>query len=107
MPGIDGRRPQIRHRWGRTSDMVMFRMAMEPAMKRAALVFSLLLGFAAATPAALAHEDDASPKQLGEVAFANSCAPEVQESFERGVALLHSFGFTEGEQAFRQALDLH
>jgi hypothetical protein len=85
--------------------MVVFRMAMEPAMKCAALVFSLLLGFTAAPPSAWAHEDDAPPKQLGEVAFANSCAPEVQGSFERGVALLHSFGFTEGQQAFRQALD--
>ena len=32
-------------------------------------------------------------------------APEAQESFERGVALLHSFAFAAGEKAFREALD--
>lgn len=61
-------------------------------MKHLALAFSLLLGSFAAMPSAWAHEDEAPPKQLGEVAFANSCAPQAQESFERGVALLHSFG---------------
>jgi hypothetical protein len=74
-------------------------------MKRVALAFSLLFGSLAAAPSAWAHEDEAPPKQLGEVAFANSCAPQAQESFERGVALLHSFGFAEGARAFREALD--
>ena len=44
-------------------------------------------------------------EKLGTVAFANSCAPEAQESFERGIALLHSFAFAAGEKAFREALD--
>lgn len=74
-------------------------------MKHLALAFSLLLGSLAAMPSAWAHEDEVPPKQLGEVAFANSCAAQAQESFERGVALLHSFGFADGAQAFREALD--
>src|SRR5512136_2484619 len=67
------------------------------------LALSAPLGAAAAGPAATV----AGPagQKLGTVAFANSCAPEAQESFERGVALLHSFAFAAGEKAFREALD--
>ena len=77
-------------------------------MKRAAaLVFSILAGLAGAS--ALAHDDghdhDHATEKLGTVAFANSCSPAAQESFERGVAWLHSFGFVSGEKAFREALD--
>jgi tetratricopeptide (TPR) repeat protein len=72
-------------------------------MIRGALVLSLGLGLCAGP--ALAHEDDAPSKILGTVDFANSCAPAAQASFERGVAWLHSFGFTAGEGAFREALD--
>jgi hypothetical protein len=43
--------------------------------------------------------------KLGTVAFANSCAPAAEGSFQRGVALLHSFWFAEGDKAFREALD--
>jgi tetratricopeptide (TPR) repeat protein len=74
-------------------------------MMRGTLIFSVLLGLCGAPSLAPAHEDGASPKTLGEVAFANSCAPAAQESFERGVSWLHSFGFAAGEQAFREALD--
>jgi hypothetical protein len=72
---------------------------------RAVPILSLFLGLLAATPAARASEAGSQPKKLGQVAFANSCAPGTQESFERGVALLHSFSFIAGEQAFRDALD--
>ena len=67
----------------------------------------LLLAFStlAARPAVAAPETRAAGQKLGTVAFANSCAPEAQESFERGVALLHSFSFAAGEKAFREALD--
>src|SRR5205085_11197566 len=44
------------------------------------------------------------PEQLGKVSFANSCQPGVQATFERGVALLHSFWFRESEKAFREVL---
>jgi hypothetical protein len=74
-------------------------------MLRGGFFLCLLLVSLGATADTQANEDAAPPKRLGEVAFANSCAPAAQESFERGVAWLHSFGFAAGEQAFREALD--
>ena len=74
-------------------------------MMRAGLIPSILLGLFAVTPLANADGDSGQPAKLGTVAFANSCGPAAQGSFERGVALLHSFWFAEGEKAFREALD--
>ena len=74
-------------------------------MTRSTLAGFLLLALLGASPYARAHDEAAPPKKLGTVAFANSCAPQAQESFERGVALLHSFAFVAGEQAFREALE--
>jgi hypothetical protein len=37
------------------------------------------------------------------VSFPISCAPAVQEQFDRGVALLHSFAYTAAENAFQGA----
>jgi tetratricopeptide (TPR) repeat protein len=45
-----------------------------------------------------------SPDQLGKVDFANSCSGAVQETLQRGVAMLHSFWFIEGEKTFRAVL---
>ena len=50
------------------------------------------------------HTVHASPHQVGQVAFANSCAPAVQADFLRGVAMLHSFWYSAGEQTFRAVL---
>ena len=41
------------------------------------------------------------PEKLGRVSFPVSCAPVVQEQFNRGVALLHSFAYTAAEDAFK------
>jgi len=62
---------------------------------------AVLAVFLAASAAAWAH--DGPHEKLGKVSFENSCKPEVQADFERGVALLHSFWFREGEKAFRDA----
>ncbi len=65
------------------------------------------LAFAALCAASVsAHEDDAkaSKETLGSVKFPNSCSKAVQRDFNRGVALLHSFWFPEGEAAFRKVL---
>lgn len=48
------------------------------------------------------HPDELSDQQLGTVHFPISCAPSVQKTFERGVALLHSFAFESAETAFQQ-----
>ncbi|MEW5943352.1 MAG: hypothetical protein AB1710_05800 [Pseudomonadota bacterium] len=45
-----------------------------------------------------------SMDQLGKVDFQNSCSPAVQESFQRAVAMLHSFRYVETEKAFREVL---
>jgi tetratricopeptide (TPR) repeat protein len=42
--------------------------------------------------------------QLGTVTFQNSCSPQVQASFQRAVAMLHSFRYLETEKAFREVL---
>jgi len=48
-----------------------------------------------------AHHHEAT-EQLGKVSFPTSCAPTTQQPFERGVALLHSFGYEEAEEQFVQ-----
>lgn len=45
------------------------------------------------------HHHDANEK-LGAISFPISCAAESQKPFERGVALLHSFGYEEAEEQF-------
>src|SRR3984885_13872353 len=45
------------------------------------------------------HHDDAS-EQLGHVSFPTSCAARSQGPMERGVALLHSFGYTVAQMQF-------
>ncbi|HKV61865.1 MAG TPA: hypothetical protein VJO16_08130 [Candidatus Acidoferrum sp.] len=40
-------------------------------------------------------------ERLGKVSFQNSCIQPVQEQFDRGVALLHSFAYSAAEAAFR------
>ena len=45
-----------------------------------------------------------SKEQLGKVDFQNSCSPAVQETFQRAVAMLHSFRYAETEKAFREVL---
>jgi len=47
------------------------------------------------------HTEGAPPAKLGAVRFENSCKPEVQDTFTRGVALLHSFWYDEAERQFR------
>ncbi len=50
------------------------------------------------------HEGHEGHGNVGKVAFANSCSPAAQADFQRGVAMLHSFWYTAGEQAFRDVL---
>src|SRR4051812_3455797 len=60
-----------------------------------------------AAPFAFAHDDDKTPaasETLGKVKFANSCSKAVQGQITRGVALVHSFWYTEGERTFRDVL---
>ncbi|MGH9641560.1 MAG: hypothetical protein ACRD3Q_03975 [Terriglobales bacterium] len=46
---------------------------------------------------------DMMESQLGTVHFPISCTPEAQKTFEKGVALLHSFWYEEAEKTFTEA----
>ena len=61
--------------------------------------------FAGPLPLAAQH-DHPAPEKLGTVDFATSCAASVQSQFNRAVALLHSFAYSEAEKSFRAVLVL-
>ena len=66
--------------------------------------FGLLFFILALQPAALRADSlSAPPDQLGKVNFPTSCTAEVQPVIEKGVALLHSFQYTESEKTFADA----
>jgi tetratricopeptide (TPR) repeat protein len=46
------------------------------------------------------HHEGLTQEQLGTVHFPVSCTPEAQKTFEKGVALLHSFWYEEAEKTF-------
>jgi tetratricopeptide (TPR) repeat protein len=73
-------------------------------MKRiSASLLALTLGATGAV--AQDHEHHHSEAELGSVHFANSCRPEVQADLQRGVALLHSFGYEMARDAFGAVLE--
>jgi tetratricopeptide (TPR) repeat protein len=53
---------------------------------------------------ALPRGGTAQEDKLGHVSFPTSCAATVQRQFERGVAMLHSYWFTEARKAFDAVL---
>ncbi len=63
------------------------------------ILLTLLL-FSLFSSAQETHNHSA-PEKLGKVSFPISCTPAVQEQFDRGVALLHSFAYTAAEDAFQ------
>ncbi len=64
------------------------------------MFLTLLFIFPPSSTAQEAHNHGA-PEKLGAVSFPISCRPEVQQQFDRGVALLHSFAYAGAEAAFR------
>src|SRR5438552_3018013 len=67
--------------------------------------FHLPLFLLLASPGiAQAHEADTQSAVLGTVSFRTSCDPKVQKDFDRAVAMLHSFWYQAGEDAFRDIL---
>ena len=72
-------------------------------MKTLTLLAISLLALLTALPAAAAlPASQAAPERLGTVSFTVSCAPTVQASFVRGVALLHDFWYQEAQRQFEQ-----
>jgi tetratricopeptide (TPR) repeat protein len=68
-----------------------------PHIRRIALCLVALIPFSSAQ-----EHDHGIPEKLGSVSFPVSCAPAVQQQFNRGVALLHSFAYAAAENAFQQ-----
>ena len=73
-----------------------------PDLWRISLTLLFLLPFSSAQET---HSHGA-PEKLGKVSFPISCTPAVQEQFDRGVALLHSFAYTAAEDAFQGVAEL-
>src|SRR5260370_5247133 len=65
--------------------------------------FGLLLLLSCRVASAQEHGVHEASGALGTVEFRVSCTAEAQESFTRGVALLHSFTYEESAEAFREA----
>jgi hypothetical protein len=53
-----------------------------------------------------AQHDHPAPEKLGSVELSTTCSPKVQAQFNRAVALLHSFAYSESEKGFREVLVL-
>ena len=60
---------------------------------------SVLL-FLVCCPAVYGQHEHAAPEKLGTVSFPISCSAQVQASFNRAVALLHSFAYAPAAEAF-------
>lgn len=70
------------------------------------LVAALLALPAVSLHAQGTHEHPgAPPEQLGRVEFPTSCSAEAQHRFERALALLHSFWWSEAEKAFQSVAE--
>jgi len=74
-------------------------------MKRRArilvLLVPLMLCLPSVGPGQSKSHDHVGKVDFANSYFANSCSGAVQETLQRGVALLHSFWFSEGEKTFR------
>jgi len=74
----------------------------EVSRMRIRKTFSILFFFTITAIVCLGQEH--GKHDLGTVNFKNSCSSQVQESFQRSVAMLHSFRYAETEKAFREVL---
>lgn len=74
-----------------------------------ALIFAAVLFFAVGRTAPAQeehHRAGGASEQLGAISFPTSCSLGVRKSFERGVALLHSFWYEESAKQF-EAVAVH
>jgi hypothetical protein len=69
---------------------------------RTAAVTAAVLSLA--LTAAAQHQHQAGEQTLGKVHFETSCQPEVRDTFDRAVALLHSFEFRSAIDGFSGVL---
>ena len=58
------------------------------------------------TSAQVAHDHKHSPDELGVVKFPTTCSDKARPAFDRGLALLHSFGYEDARGSFLEAVTL-
>ena len=89
--------------WSRSVDFIVFMNRGTRKMRKHVLAFVL------SSPILLRadeqHQHFDANEMLGTVSFPISCAVGVQKPFERGVALLHSFGYDEAKKQFTQVAE--
>src|SRR5580704_4509625 len=73
-----------------------------PDLWRISFVLLILVPFSSAQET----HSHGVPEKLGKVSFPITCIPAVQEQFDRGVALLHSFAYAAAEDAFQGVAEL-
>src|SRR5438045_8144353 len=72
-------------------------------MRSIPILLAILLGSSTSLPlAAQEHHHELSAEEVGSVQFATSCAKMVAISFNRAVALLHSFQYEQARAAFTE-----
>src|SRR5271166_5962029 len=70
-------------------------------MRKLILILCIATAFSGAAVADDGHHhEELTQDQLGTVHFPVSCTPDAQKTFEKGVALLHSFWYEEAEKTF-------
>ena len=79
---------------------------MEIGMSHLWRIFLTLLFIFPFSSSAQETHSHTAPEKLGKVSFPISCTPAVQQQFDRGVALLHSFAYTDAENAFQGVAEL-
>src|SRR5258708_224124 len=72
------------------------------AMRPLTAVFASLLFFVPLASSQEDHHHAISEEEVGSVHFLTSCGPDLAESFNRAVALLHSFQYEQARQAFTE-----
>ena len=83
-------------------------MRSSPRFSLAAVIALAACGTPNADSASEEHEHPAgdAAEGVGRVAFVTSCAEQAQPTFERAVAMLHSFWFEEANEEFQEAATL-
>jgi tetratricopeptide (TPR) repeat protein len=71
-------------------------------MRRIVILLTILLGSASLPLAAQEHHHELSAEEVGSVQFSTSCSKSVELSFNRAVALLHSFQYEQARGAFTE-----
>ena len=71
-------------------------------MRRIPILLAALLCSVSLRVAAQEHHHELSAQEVGSVQFATSCSRTVELSFDRAVALLHSFQYEQAREAFTE-----